>query len=336
KSAHEPYTRTERSKEDAFQRNALLDDIFAQIVGDIAQGRGATLSEVRHLIDTAPFGPQESIDANLADATAYRDEVLTRISEEVGFDVVFARFPDTTPAKPTWSTEPYIGVVLVEGTIVDGESLSIPLLGIRNAGGDTIAETIRTLRADRACRGILLRVNSPGGSALASDIIWREVELTRLAHEKDQRKPAIVVSMGDVAASGGYYVATGAREIFALPTTITGSIGVVSLHFDVSEMLEKLDITRDAITRGLNADISRYTPWTDDQRARMQASILRVYELFLSRVSEARGMSRDEVHALARGRVYSGADALEVGLIDKIGGIEAARARLAEQMGMSN
>lgn len=334
KSAHEPFTRTDRSDEDALQRNALLDDVFAQVITDIAQGRGATLNEIRHLIDTAPFGPQQAIDANLADTTAYRDEVLGRISEAVGFDVQFARFPDTAPAKTTWASEPYVGVVLVEGTIVDGESISVPLLGIKNAGADTIATALRNLRADSACRGILLRVNSPGGSALASDIIWREVELTRAAHTKDPRKPAIVVSMGDVAASGGYYVATGARDIFALPTTITGSIGVVSLHFDVSSMLDKLDIGRDTITRGANAGISRYSPWTEDQRARLQASMLRIYELFLSRVSEARGMSRDEAHALARGRVYSGADALKLGLVDELGGIERARDRLEERMGI--
>ncbi len=335
KSAHEPFTRSDRSEADALQRNALLDDIFGQVVSDIAQGRGATLSEIRHLIDTAPFGPQEAIDANLADSVTYRDEVLERIAEAVGVDVRFARFPDTAPANPTWASKPYVGVVLVEGTIVDGESLAVPLLGIRNAGGDTIAQALRTLRADPSCRGIILRVNSPGGSALASDIIWREVDLTRMAHDKDPRKPAIVVSMGDVAASGGYYVATGARDVFASPTTITGSIGVVSLHFDVSSMLKKLDINRDAITRGANADINRYAPWTEDQRARLQASILRIYELFLERVAKARGMTRDEAHALARGRVYSGVDALEVGLIDELGGIERARARLAERMGVS-
>ena len=136
---------------------------------------------------------------------------LGDIAEAVGMNVEFMPPPRTDRARTTWSTAPYVATVLIEGTITDGESISSPLLGIHNTGAETITRTLRALREDKACRGIILRVNSPGGSALASDLIWREVDLTRQAHERDQRKPPIVVSMGDVAASGGYYVAAGTR-----------------------------------------------------------------------------------------------------------------------------
>jgi protease-4 len=212
--------------------------------------------------------------------------------------------------------------VLIEGTIIDGDSRTIPFLGIQFTGGDTIVKQLRALRADPMCKGIILRVNSPGGSALASDVIWREVARTHEAFARNPKKsPPIVVSMGDVAASGGYYVAMGARTIFASSMTLTGSIGVVSLHFDLSGLLAKLGISTTTFQRGKNADIaSVYKPYTDDQRARMDASMRRVYDLFRGRVAEGRDMTIDEVDKLGRGHVYSGTDAHALKLVDQLGG----------------
>lgn len=336
KSAHERFTRTGPSDKDREQRDAFLDDIYAQVVHDIAQARGLDLAGVRALVDAAPHGPEQAVAARLADEVVFRDQVLEEIGKAVGARVKFARFDDTSPDLETWSTAPYIAVVLVEGTIIDGQSRSIPLLGTQFTGGDTIVAQLRAVRADPACQGVVLRVNSPGGSALASDIIWREVSRTHEAWQKNpKRSPPIVVSMGDVAGSGGYYVAMGADTIFAQPTTLTGSIGVVSLHFDVSGLLAKLGVSTHSFTRGKDADLgSFYRPFSDDQRAKMQASIRRIYDLFVRRVADARGKTPEQVNALGRGHVYSGTDAKDLGLVDAMGGLRDAVALARERGGV--
>jgi protease-4 len=329
KSAHEPFTRTGPSDADRKQREEILGDTFDRIVADVAQARGLSLAQVRGLVDEAPHGPEQALALKLVDKVVHRDEVIESISNVIGAKVRFSTFNETDPEQPTWSTAPYLAVVVVEGTIIDGESRTIPFLGIQFAGGDTLVAQLRSLRADPMCKGIVLRVNSPGGSALASDVIWREVARTQEAFDKNPRKsPPIVVSMGDVAASGGYYVAMGARQIFASSTTVTGSIGVVSLHFDLSGLLTKLGISTSTFQRGKNADItSIYKPFTEDQRARMDASIRRVYDLFRRRVADGRKLTIEQVDELGRGHVYSGSDAKQLKLVDELGGLhEALRA----------
>lgn len=330
KSAHEPFTRVDPSEKDREQREAILDDTYAQVVHDIAQARGLSHAQVRALVDGAPYGADAAKQQKLVDEVVYRDQVIAEIGESVGARVKFASFEDTSPDQNTWSHEPYVAVVLIEGTIIDGDSRTIPLLGIQFTGGDTIVKQLRELRADPACKGVVLRVNSPGGSALASDLIWREVARTHEAALKNPRRsPPIVVSMGDVAASGGYYVAMGARRVFAQPTTLTGSIGVVTMHFDVSGLLAKLGVSTHTFKRGKSADVTGiYRPYTPDERARMQSSIRRVYDLFVARVAEARGKTAEQVDALARGHVYSGTDAKELGLVDAFGGLHEAIAHV--------
>jgi len=335
KSAHETFTRTGPSDPDRQQREAILDDTYAQVVRDIAQGRGLSEAQVRGVIDEAPHGPSQALGQRLADKVVHRDEVIESISAVVGAKVRFAEFPETDPEQDTWSTAPYLAVVLVEGSIVEGESRTIPFLNINFAGSDTLVRQLRALRGDPMCKGILLRVNSPGGSALASDQIWREVQRTQDAHDKQpQRSPPIVVSMGDVAASGGYYIAMGARRIFASAATITGSIGVVSIHFDLSGLLARLGISTTTFQRGKNADISSlYHPYTDDQRARMDASMRRIYDLFRSRVAAGRKLTMETVDQLGRGHVYSGTDAKDLRLVDDLGGLHEALAALRKQSG---
>jgi len=336
KSAHEPFTRTSPSDPDRAQREAILDDTFAQIVQDLAQARGLTQSGVRALVDEAPHGPDQALSQRLVDKIVHRDEVIDAVSSAVGTRVRFTTFGETDPEVPTWSTAPYIAAVVIEGTIIDGESRMIPFLGIQFTGGDTLVKQLRSLRNDPMCKGIVLRVNSPGGSALASDVVWREVARTQEAFEKNPKKsPPIVVSMGDVAASGGYYVAMGARTIFASSMTLTGSIGVVSLHFDLSGLFAKLGISTTTFQRGKNADIaSPYKPYTDDQRARMDASMRRVYDLFRGRVAEGRKLTIEEVDKLGRGHVYSGIDARDAKLIDQLGGFHEALAAVRARAGL--
>ncbi|MCA9651407.1 MAG: signal peptide peptidase SppA [Myxococcales bacterium] len=335
KSAGERFDRTGPSEPDKAQRQELQRDAYAQIVHDIAQARGLTLAEVRERIDEAPWGPHAAVDAGLVDDVVFRDELLDRISERLGAEVEFAPFFDTSP-REHWATDPYVAVVLVEGAIVDGKSRGLPIFDMGFAGGDTIAQTLRDLREDRYCRGVVLRVNSPGGSALASDVIWREVALTAEAHQQDPRFAApIVVSMGDVAASGGYYVSMGAPTVLADPMTITGSIGVITMHFDVSGLLEKLGISTFTFKEGRNADLGTpFRPYTDDQRARMQEGIRRTYDLFRERVAQGRGLTPEKVDELGRGHVYSGTDAEALGLVDAMGGLREAIEQVRKEAGL--
>lgn len=327
KSAHENFTRSDRSEWDAEQRGALLDDTWEIAVHDIAQARGLTKAKVRELVSEAPLGPARAVEAGLADEVMHRDELIDKLSDELGAEVSLASFEPTDPQDETWSVAPYIAVVLIEGTIVDGKSRYIPLLEIIMTGGDTIAETLQALRADPACKGVMLRVDSGGGSAFASEVMWREVQRTHEAWKKDPRKsPPIVVSMSDVAASGGYYVAMGTDEIFAQPLTTTGSIGVVTMHFDVSGLLDMLGVTVDRLERG-GEGIEMNTiwqPWSDEQKQKVRAGIERIYDLFLQRVADARGKSKQDIDKIARGRVWSGKRAKDIGLIDQFGGFDAA------------
>nr|WP_255216706.1 S49 family peptidase [Pseudenhygromyxa sp. WMMC2535] len=336
KSAHENFTRNDRSPADTEQRVALLDDTWEVVVHDIAQARGLSKAKVRELITASPLSPEAALAGGLADAVMHRDEIGENIGEDIGAKVSLREFGPTTPERETWGVAPYLAVVLIEGTIIDGKSRYIPLLGLQYTGGDTIAETLRQLRADSACKGIVLRVDSGGGSAFASEVMWREVQRTHAAWEKDKRgSPAIVVSMSDVAASGGYYVPVAADEIFAEPLTITGSIGVVSMHFDVSGLMDILGVGIDRVDRGSEAiDMnSIWQPWSEVQREKVREGIEQIYALFLERVAKGRGKTADEVDAVARGRVWSGKRAKDIGLIDEYGGLREALAEVRARSG---
>ena len=334
KSAHENFTRSDRSEFDTEQRTVLLDDTWQTVVRDIAQARGLSKSEVRELSVEAPLAPQRALEGKLADEVMHRDELIAKLSDELGAEVALARFERNDPAQDTWGVEPYIAVMLIEGTIVDGKSRFIPLLDIIMTGAESTVDTLQALRRDPSCRGIVLRVDSGGGSAFASELIWREVQLTHEGWQKDPRhSPPIVVSMSDVAASGGYYVAMGTDMIFAEPLTLTGSIGVVMMHFDVSGLLDMLGVAVDRIERGgegveMN---SIWQPWTDEQRKKARAGIERIYDLFLERVSGGRGKTKDEINAIARGRIWSGERAKGLGLVDQHGGLREAIAELEKR-----
>jgi len=338
KSAHENFTRNDRSEYDAIQRTELLEDTWEAVVHDIAQARGLAKAKVRAIVRAAPLGPDEAVELGFADAVIHRDELGKTLSAALGADVSLRSFPPTDAELTTWSKAPYIAVVIVEGTIINGDSRTIPLLDIVMTGGDEIARTLEAVRGDKACKGVLLRVDSGGGSAFASEVMWREVQRTHEAWEKDPKaSPPIVVSMSDVAASGGYYIAAGANQIFAEPLTITGSIGVVFMHFDVSALMNMLGVAIDRIERGGPAvDMnSIFAPWSEAQLAKVQNNIDRTYQLFLARVAGGRGMTKAEVDKLARGRVWSGKRAKDIGLIDEFGGMREAIAELRQRSGVA-
>jgi protease-4 len=337
KSAHENFTRNDRSDADTEQRTALLDDTWEQVVHDIAQARGKTKAEVRELVLASPLGPTQGVELGLVDGVIHRDELSKELSDELGVDVSLRKFEPTDPERETWGRAPYIAVVLVEGTIVDGKSRNIPLLNITMTGGEQIAETLQALRGDGACEGIVLRVDSGGGSAFGSELMWREVQRTHEAWKNDKKgSPPIVVSMSDVAASGGYYIAMGTDQIYAEPLTTTGSIGVVTMHFDVSGLMNMLGVGIDKLEAGgAGVDInSIWQPWSPEQRKKVEEGIDRIYELFLERVVAGRGMTRDDVHAVARGHVWSGKRAKDIGLIDDFGGLREAVTELRARAGV--
>jgi protease IV len=305
----------------------LAESAWEQIIEAIAKSRGIAVDDVVRLADRAPIFPDDALAAQLIDHVGYRDEVYTAARRAAGGDVqlLFAdRWPSTTSRvqrvvrQVRQKDAP--GVALVDGLggIVTGRSRRSPLQG-RLMGSDTVTAAFRAAVRDDKTRAIVFRVDSPGGSAVASDSIWREVACARQAG-----KP-VVVSMGAVAGSGGYYVACGADEILAEPGTLTGSIGVLGGKAVVTGLTDRLGLRYDAVQRGAQARASSpHVPYDDSARERLEAMLDKVYDDFTRRVAEGRRMPREAVHEVARGRVWTGADAARNGLVDTLGGLREA------------
>jgi protease IV len=305
----------------------LAGSAWEQISEAIAKARGLSVEEVASLADRSPMFADEALTARLVDRVGYRDEVYTAARRAAGGDVqlLFAdrwsrkTSPVTTVVRRVREKDAP-GVALVDGFggIVTGRSRRAPLQG-RLMGSETVAAAFRAAVRNDTTRAIVFRVDSPGGSAVASDSIWREVACARQAG-----KP-VVVSMGAVAGSGGYYVACGADEIVAQPGTLTGSIGVLGGKAVVSGLTDRLGLRYDAVQRGAHARMSSaHVRYDDSERERLEAMLDRVYADFTQRVAEGRGMSGETVHEVARGRVWTGADAARNGLVDTLGGLRDA------------
>jgi protease-4 len=325
KSAPEAYTRSAPSDEDLRMRNELYDGIYAELVARIAESRGISPAAVKRIIDAGPYTAGDLLRGEahaLVDAVATPEQIAERVMSELGAVLPVARAPRERPE--TWAV-PAVAVVAIDGDIVDGRSSAVPLLDRRLAGSETIVAAITEAREDARISAIVLRIDSPGGSALASEMIAREVFATRGV------KP-IICSLGDVAASGGYFVAAGCDVIFAEPTTITGSIGIFTGKFDVSGLLGKLGVTWHSYERGAHAGLeSMLQPYSEADRVLVKEKIRYFYERFLDTVAKGRGMTRDQVDGIGRGRVWTGLRAKEVGLVDRMGGLvdalELARQR---------
>lgn len=329
KSAVEPLIGDRMSEPARLQEQELIDDIWGRLVADIAKSRGIGESELaRTAGNPGIFSAKRALELKLVDKLLQRDELIREVlgaggesDDEGSFrQMSLVRYAGKV-ALP--NAGPTIAVVYAEGEIVDG-------LGDESSvGGDRVAATLRRLRGDDAIKAVVLRVNSPGGSAFASGIIHRELELLR-----NQGVP-VVVSMGDLAASGGYYIATPGTTVMADPMTITGSIGVFGLHFNYGELATKLSIGTDGVKTTTHADLLEpHRPATPEEMAIVQASVDEVYEQFLGVVSRGRKMERDAVHAIAQGRVWTGARARKVGLVDRFGGLREAIAEAARQAGL--
>ncbi len=319
KTAINAYTESAFTPEHREATEALSRDFYEQLVDGIAEGRGMTRARVREVIDQGPFVPADAVSLGLIDDLVYEDELLGRLSPDAAAaQLDFATYRRVEPQSLGLDAGPRIAVVYVEGTINFGASTPDFPGSARMVGAQTMTEAIRDARDDASIEAIVLRVDSPGGAATAADIIWRELTLAR------ERKP-LVVSMGAVAASGGYYIAAPAHAIVAQPGTLTGSIGVFSGKFAAAGAFDKLGVGVDGVTFGAQADIfSPVDRFSDTARDAMQAQVDDVYERFLEVVAEGRAMSRDEVHAVAQGRVWTGRQALVRGLVDELGGLRRA------------
>jgi protease-4 len=293
---------------------SLYSDLYSYYVKGIAEARGKSEEEIRELINHGTFQGEEALEAGLVDNLLYWDE-FEGILKDKGRRLYKITHQQYTKIKPT-SLGLFRGkkIALIYGTgpIHTGEG------AYQTMGGSTIARALRTVRKDKSIAAVVFRVDSPGGSAVGSDVIWREVYLTK------KEKP-IVVSMSDMAGSGGYWVSMAADKIVAQPQSFTGSIGVITGKFNMARLYEKLGITSEKITYGERAAIySTHRGLTSEERALLKKEILWIYDKFLTKVAEGRDMSKEEVDRIGKGRVWTGSQAKENGLVDELGGLSRA------------
>ena len=294
--------------------------LFRQVVKGVAEGRKLTEDEVRALIDRAPFMGQKAVDAKLVDGLRYRDEIYDELKQQAGDGAQFLYVDKylERAGRPN-QTGTTVALIYGVGEVLRGKSQSNPLSGGQVMGGDTVAAAFRKAVEDPNVKAILFRVDSPGGSYSASDTVRREVQRAREAG-----KP-VIVSMGTYAASGGYYVAMGADKIVAQPGTLTGSIGVYNGKFVTADFWAKFGVNFDTIAFGRNATFSSTDlDFTPEQRAQFEAELDDIYLDFTSRAAQARNMPLEKLQAVAKGRVWTGEDALERGLVDALGGYAKA------------
>ncbi|MFM2207804.1 MAG: hypothetical protein RL213_1779 [Bacteroidota bacterium] len=326
KSAIEPFILDKMSPENREQLQTLMSGIWNHMLDNISASRRIPADSLSSLADGfVSRDPQTALKCGLVDKVSYYDELLDDMSKACGWKkddqpktVTLQRY-DKAYVK---SDRPYsprkIAVIYAVGEINDGKGDD------GSIGSVTTAAELRKVRLDTGVKAVVLRVNSPGGSALASDVIWREVELTRKV------KP-VIASMGDVAASGGYYISCAADSIIAQPNTITGSIGVFGLMFNAQKMFnDKLGITFDTLKTSRFADLGSMTrPMRAEERAMIEQEIEKIYDVFIGHVAEGRKMTKAQVDSIGQGRVWTGTDALRIGLVDKLGDIDDAVATAA-------
>ena len=303
---------------------SLNRDMYDQLVAGIADARKKSENEVRDLLDKGPFVAKEALDAGLVDDLAYEDELDDRVPE-LGDGKATRRmeggdYQRTRPQSVGLRTRSRIAVLYVVGTIVSGRS---GFDGVNGSvvGSETIIDQIRKIRDDASIKAIVLRIDSPGGSSVASDVIWRELKITR---DENPKRP-IVTSMSDLAASGGYYIAMPTEAIVAQPGTLTGSIGIFGGKMVIGGTLDKVGVTTEAVVSGANAGIySPFAPFTPAQREKVASFMDDFYRNFLTKVAESRKSTPEAIHAVAQGRVWTGRQALDHGLVDALGGLDAA------------
>lgn len=325
KSAGDMFTQKQMTDAHREYINSMLDDLFNRYVNNIAQARKKTPEEVRGLIDNAPYNAIQAKEAGLIDEAMYRDEVEKQLKSLLGqkeTDTLAAvrgvDYRDVSPESLGLNKGERLAVIYASGTIESGSSQNSPS-GEQSIGSVTVAKALNDAAADKTIKAIVLRVDSPGGSGLASDIIWRAVE------QANQKKP-VVVSMSDVAASGGYYISASAAKIIAQPSTITGSIGVVAGKPVMRGFYDWLGLSNEYVLRGKTAGMFRATEkFSDEERAKFEDWIKTTYYRdFVPKVAKGRSKDPEYVDSVGQGRVWTGAQAKDRGLVDDFGGLDKA------------
>jgi protease-4 len=317
KSAVEPYTLEKMSAANREQMTLFLSSIADNIMDSIASQKGFSLSEIQdHANNLSLESAKICLNLNYVDALLYQDQIedsLLKVSESEKLNFISLKKYADVKLNNKEISRNKIAIIYATGTISSGKGDE------KSIGSETTAKAIKTAREDKNVKAIVFRINSGGGSALASDVIWRETILTK------QAKKPIVVSMGDYAASGGYYIACAADSIVANPTTLTGSIGVFGMIPNLQKLYKnKLGITIDTVNTNKSADMGVNRPLTNFERNKIQKSVSEMYTGFISKVGEGRGLSISDVDEIGQGRIWTGYDAKEIGLIDTYGGLEKA------------
>ena len=325
KTAFETFARGSMSDAQREQVGAVLADVEDVMVEGIAASRGVGEATARDWLDRPPTGREDAVERAVVDRSGYEDDAVA--AQPVQLPQA-ARFLKRRP--PAWSGR--VAVVSLQGAIIPGESrrspLPLPLIGGTFAGSETLIRALRAAARDPRVEAVVFHVDSPGGSALASDLIWREVQ------QLVRTKP-VVAAMGDVAGSGGYYVLTHASRVVAPPTTVTGSIGVISGKLVVEELYERFGVRAERVTRHRFAHLmSSAEPFDDEERAFLEANIQATYSQFIRRVAEGRGLALERVDEIGRGRIWSGRAAHDLGLVDELGDVRTAIVRAKELAGL--
>jgi len=324
KNAPNQFTETSFTEPHREQMEALVGSLYDEYLRGIAEGRKQTREQVEAAVDAGPYDARGALAAGLVDELLYADELEKSLQDATRIQPV----PYVKSGRPFFDSRSKLAVVYAVGEIVTGASGSGPFGG-QAAGADTVTAALRQARRDSQFKAIVFRVDSPGGFGPAADAIWREVALARKA------KP-VIVSMGDYAASGGYYIAMGADAIVAAPGTVTGSIGVFSGKFNLHGLYDKLGVAKEEVLRGKNAGIySDYRPWSDAEREHVRAMNVAFYRDFVTRAAEGRKKTYEAIDELAQGRVWTGTEALANGLVDRLGGFADAVALAKERAGIA-
>ncbi len=325
KNAPDQYTEKEMTEGQREVINAVLDDYYTRIVNTISETRKKTPEDVKALIDNAPYNATQAKQQGLIDETFYKEQVYTELKNRLGYKeedkvrtVSTSEYREVAADSLGLNNGERVAVIYASGAITGGSSNRSPFGG-ETVGSDTMIKAINEAAEDKSIKAIVLRIDSPGGSALASDLMWYAIENAKL------KKP-VVVSMSDVAASGGYYIACNANKIVAEPSTVTGSIGVFMGKPVMKGFYDWIGVSNEYVLRGKNAGIFRETvKWEGDELKKMTDSINNIYFTnFVPKVAKGRGKTDEEVNTIAQGRVWTGAQAKEKGLIDEFGGLERA------------
>jgi protease IV len=332
KSAVEPFLLDQMSESNRLQTSSYVNSIWNNIVTGVSSSRNISEEKLNQIANEYLIRKaDDAISHKLADQLVYRDEVLNKLVDITGAESIkklklmnMGKYKNV-PGSKSEIHKDKIAVIYAVGSIGSGEGDS------ESIGSEGISRSIREARLDDKIKAIVLRVNSPGGSALASEVIWREMNLAK------QKKP-VIVSMGNLAASGGYYIACMADTIVASPNTITGSIGVFGVLFNMKDFFNnKLGVNVEAVKSNDFADLGAfYRPLTTNERSIIQNSVEQIYDIFITRVADGRGLSKAQVDSIGQGRVWSGEDALKIGLVDVLGGLETAIEIAAKKAGLEN